>query len=147
MSKVTIVTHPETGNVVTQNPNKPEYGSIRVDQEVKTFTNGYLNRSKRVAFIGGTMEDLNEMNFREGQILPGKIVVKEQLEAFYSGQSPKINPETNEVLTQGGQPIYRNSFYTEDLTAFDMPLTHDTVEEGISHSVAVNQEITEELEA
>lgn len=145
MSKVKIVAHPETGDIVTQNPNKPEYGSVRVDQEVKTFTNGYLNKTKRVAFIGGRMEDLTEMNFREGQELPGKIIVEERLEPFYPGQSPKINPETEEVLTQGGNPIYRNSFYTEDLTAFDMPLSHDNVDQG--STVSVHQEITEELEA
>jgi len=140
-----ITKHPETGAIITPNPNKPEYGSVRVDQEVKTFTNGFLNRTNRVAFIGGRLEDLNEMGFKDGQKLPGKIVVKEQLEPFYEGQGPKINPETDEVLTQDDHPIYRNTYYTENMNDQDMLLSHDTVEETVDSEQEVHQTIDEEI--
>ena len=140
-----ITKHPETGAIITPNSNKPEYGSVRVDQEVKTFTNGFLNRTNRVAFIGGRLEDLNKMGYKDGQKLPGKIVVKEQLEPFYPGQDPKINPETDEVLTQGGHPIYRNTYYTENINEQDMLLSHDTVEETVDSEEEVHQTIDEEI--
>jgi hypothetical protein len=123
----TIVAHPETNEVVTQNPNKPEYGSIRVDQIITTMENGFLNRSKRVAFIGGKLEDLKELGYKANQVLPGKLVVKESTTPFYAGQSPKINPETGEVMLSNGQEIYRQTVYTSDINAQDNLVQHDTV--------------------
>lgn len=130
-SKVKIKAHSESGEIVTQNPNKPDFGSIRVDQEITSFEGGFLNRQNRVAFIGGRMEDLQSLGYKEGTTLPGKIVVIETLEPQYTGHSPKINPETGEELTQSGQAIYRDTKYTENQNVSDQLLSHDTVEQTV----------------
>jgi hypothetical protein len=123
----TIVAHPVTSEVVTQNPDKPDYGSIRVDQVITTMENGFLNRSKRVAFIGGKLEDLKELGYKAGQVLPGKNVIKESTTPFYDRQQPKINPKTGEVVTINGQEIYRQTVYTADAHAQDELVQHDRV--------------------
>ena len=135
-----VVAHPETGEVVTPNPKKPQFGSVRIDQEVVSVEGGFLNRQNRVAFLGGRVEDLQSMGYKEGQKLPGKIIIKESLTPFYADQTPKINPETDEVLTQNGNPIYRDLKYTENINASDSLLEHDTVDQTISESEGQTQE-------
>lgn len=128
-SKVRITKHAETGEVV--NPTKnPEFSYIRVEQTVTSMENGFFNERNRSAIITGPTEKLQAANFKAGQTLPGKIVVRETLQPQYDGQEPKINPETGEALTQGGNEIYRQSVYTEDLSQHDQLLSHDTVEES-----------------
>ena len=132
-SRPIVQAHPETGEVVVERPN-PEFASIRVDQETTSFEGGFLNKTKRVAFIGGRTEDLKALNFKAGKKMPGKIVVHEAISPFWDGQEPKINPETAEVLTHNGQEIYRNAFYTENVDATDKLLDHD--KQTVSNTVS-----------
>lgn len=114
-SKATVMAHPSTGAIITPRKNNPEYGVIRVDQETVSMENGFLNKSNRTAWIGGKVSDLESLNLKEGSALPGKIVRRESHTPFYEGQSPKINPSTNEVIEKNGQPVYFQDTYTEDL--------------------------------
>lgn len=136
-----ITAHPETGEIVIPNPNKPEFGSVRIDQEVSSMEDGFLNRQHRVAFLGGRVEDLEAMGFKAGQTLPGKIVIQEATTPFYDGQQPKINPQTEEVLTTNGQEIYRQAKYTDNLNASDSLLSHDTVDQTVSESQQQTAEV------
>ena|SRR5690606_4057021 len=116
---VKVIAHPETGKVVTENPNKPGEGSVRFDQEVNTMEGGYYNKRKRTAFIGGKVEDLESLGLKAGQTMPGRIVQKESYEPFYDGQSAKINPTTNEVIQKNGKDVFFQFVYTERETEPD----------------------------
>ncbi len=54
---VIVAVHPVTKAVITVNTNKPEFGTIRVDQAITTMENGFLNNTKRSAFITGKVAD------------------------------------------------------------------------------------------
>lgn len=145
MSTVRIEANKKTGELVTQNPNKPSYGSVMVRQEGEiSLEGGFMNKSDRVAFIGGDYEALKsyveQKGYKDGSEIKGKIVIEESLTPFYEGQNPKINPETGEVLTKGGQPIYRQALYTANLEKQDGELIqHDRVSVG-----ETSQEVTSE---
>lgn len=116
---VTVGTHPETGVVITPNPNKPDFGTIRLDQEVVTVRNNFINKSKRSVFVAGNIEVLKSLDYKAGQLIPGKIIMEESFEPFYDGQSPKINPTTKDVITKEGKPVYFQYILTEDMNATD----------------------------
>jgi hypothetical protein len=60
--------------------------------------------------------------------LPGKIIVKESLEPF-NPENPdknlKIAGDTGIICNIGGQPIYRDTFYSPSETAEDILIMHD----------------------
>lgn len=133
MKKVTVVAHPETGNIITQSKNL-EYGTIRVDAKTVSFENGFLNTSNRVAFIRGKMTDLQSLGLKAGDTLPGIIQKQEQFEPFYEGQSPKINPSTGEVILKEGREIFLQYVYTSDVNAptnvFFVEAQKETIKSG-----------------
>ena len=136
------VTANDEGEVVIQNENNPDFGYIRLEQEITSMEDGFLNHTTRSALVGGRYEELNEVGFTEGQIFPGKIVVEESLEPFYDNQQPKINPESGEILVKDGRPIYRQSRYTEDDSQVDSKIQHTNqmTSEAVSESVSEEQE-------
>lgn len=128
MSKVKV-TADKHGNVIGVSMNNPEYGYIRVEQIVLQINNdGWLRRAKRSALIKGKVEDLVECNYKENDEIPGQIIVKESLTPF-NPQNPdkdlKIAGETGLVCRIDDQPIYRQSFYTTNLSLSDELLTHN----------------------
>lgn len=140
-TKVTVVAHPETGAVITPRKNNPEYGVIRLDQESVSMENGYLNKSNRTAWLGGKIEDLQSLNLKAGSTLPGKIVRKESHTPFYEGQSPKINPQTSEVVLKDGKEVYMQDMYTDDLDASSYSFIGEEVEALVEAEVAEGQAI------
>ena len=147
MKPVKVTAHPETGAIITPFEKNPEFGAVGVEQETITYNeSGFLNRSKRTALIRGRVSELEEMNYKEGQILPGKIIVKESTSPAYDGHDPKINPTTGEVLMSGDHPIYRQTFYTENLSTPDSLVQHTNVNTGQGVNEGSKREvITEEL--
>ena len=117
--KPVVVKHPETGLVITPSINKPEFGTIRIDQEVDVFNNGFFSIQKRTAFVRGKITDLEARGLKHGTILDGKIIRKESFKPFYENQEPKINPQTKEVILTDGRPTYLEFEYTEDKNASD----------------------------
>lgn len=124
-SNVTVTAN-ENGEVVIVNSNKPEYAYIRLESSHTSLENGFMNTQKRSALISGKTADLKGAGFTKGQILGGSIIAKEQLAPFYVGQEAKINPSTKATVTVGGQPVYRQTFYTEDASAVDSLLVSDS---------------------
>lgn len=133
MNNKVKVTADQNGNVIVINENKPEYGYIRVEQEtVQINGGGWLNISKRSAFINGKVEDLLKADYKNGQEIFGKIVIMESLVPF----NP-TNPDKNLKLagTSGvicrvdDQPIYRQAFYTGNPNAYDELIMHTNSEE------------------
>lgn len=119
VKKPVVVKHPETGLVITPSVNKPEFGTIRIDQEVNVFNNGFFAIQKRTAFVRGRITDLESLGLKDGSTLDGKIIRKESFKPFYENQEPKINPQTNEVILTDGRPTYLEFEYTEDKDASD----------------------------
>lgn len=118
--QVKVAVHPDTKKVITQNPNKPEFGTIRLDQEVVTMEGGFLNRTKRSGFISGKMTDLEAMGYKEGQIIAGTIRRVESFEPQFEGQNHKINPETKADVLVDGKKVYFQDKFTEDVEAKDV---------------------------
>ena len=135
---VKVAKHPQTGEVITQSTRNPEWGTIRVDSENKSFENGILNISKRSAFIRGKMSDLQALGLREGQSLQGKIQKQESFEPFYEGQNPKINPSTGDVVLKNGRETFLQFEYTENSDALDVWVgnTSTEVAENVQEALA-----------
>lgn len=117
--------------VVIASTNNPEYGYIRVESVESIFSNGWVREQKRSALVKGKVADLAKLNWKEGQSLPGKIVVIESTKEPYAGAQPKINPSTAEVMKFQGAAIYRDAIYTTDMSAQDI-LLKDAVTEPTS---------------
>lgn len=133
MNSKVVITADENGNIISVSPNNPEYGSIRVESVVNQINNqGWLKPVKRTAFIKGLIKDLHDANFKSGQVLPGRIIVKESFAPFNPinpEKNLKIAGETGIVCRVDDQPIYRQTFYTEDSNAQDELITHNNGEE------------------
>lgn len=145
-SKPVRVTAKE-GQVVVPSENKPEFGYIRVEQEATSFDdNGWLRKGLRSALIRGRVEDLETLEYSEGQKLQGKIIIKESTKAPYDGAEPKINPQTGEILTKDDKPIYREAFYTLNPEHQDELISHDTVEEStpVASEATIDEEMVED---
>lgn len=127
-NKVKVMTLNESGDVIGQSKN-PDYGYIRVTQRVPTVNaSGFLKYSERSALVKGLIKDLKESKFYAGQVLPGKIVVREQLEPFNNenpDQHAKIAGSTGVQLCVDGQQIYRETVYTLNETENDILIQHD----------------------
>lgn len=113
--------------------NNPEYGYVRVVQTVKHINDqGWLRNTKRSALIKGKVEDLLDAMFKEGEELPGKIVVVESLVPF-NEQNPerdlKIAGDTGVVCRVDDQPIFRQTFYTTNESAQDQIIMHTNTSE------------------
>ena len=123
------VTADENGNVIGVSKNNPEFGYIRVEQITTQINDqGWLKNVKRSALIKGNVEDLLLANFQANQELPGRIVVVESLQPF-NAENPdkdlKIAGDTGVICTIDDQPIYRQTFYTQNANAMDELITHD----------------------
>ena len=132
MSKV-IVTSDDNGNVIAVSKNSPEYGYVRVEQVATQINDqGWLKNVKRYALIKGKLNDLLECNYKEGQQIPGKIVVRESLTPFNT-ENPdrdlKIAGNTGVICRLDDEPIYRQSFFTNNVNSFDELIMHNNSEE------------------
>lgn len=142
-TKVIVRAHKETGALVTmkniinkEDGSERAVGTVMVEQSAITGLSGIGRVSKRVAFI--TLEeevvDLLKPSLVDGGEFPvqGKLVVTETTVPYIkkdgTPQEPKRHGGTNEVMTYKGQPIYRNTDFSEDLKAVDV-LLRDTVAE------------------
>lgn len=142
-TKVIVRAHKETGALVTmkniinkEDGSERAVGTVMVEQSTITGLSGIARVSKRVAFI--TLEeevvDLLKTSLVDGQEFPvqGKLVVTETTVPYIkkdgTPQEPKRHGGTNEIMTYQGQPIYRNTDFSEDLNAVDV-LLRDTVAE------------------
>ena len=127
------VTADQHGNIIGVYKNNPEYGYVRVEQEMTVINQqGWLRKTKRSGFIKGEVEMLQQVKFYEGQELPGKIVVKESHEPFNQenpDQNLKIAGDTGVICRVDDTPIYRESYYTTDTNAQDELISHNNTDE------------------
>lgn len=105
-----------------------ELGSIRLEQHSRDLNGTYLNTRRRVAFVGGSLVELQKIvaanKYVDGSQVPGKIYIKESLEPMWPNQSPKMNPQTGEVIgvNVGDKfyPVFMQMIYTEDTSKKDL---------------------------
>src|SRR5205085_11067379 len=118
---------------------------IRVEQLVNQITEGgWLRLAKRSALIKGKVEDLKRVNYKEGDEIPGRIIVKESLEHF-DPKTPerhyKMAGKTGVQCMYEDQPIYRETFFTQNPYAEDEFIQHTNSEE-IKNALAANKEMS-----
>lgn len=131
MGKVTV-TADKNGNVINVSAN-PEYGYIRLEQKtIQIDEKGWLKSVKRSTILHGKMEDLLEAGYREGTELPGKIIVMESLTPL-NDKDPdrdlKIAGSTNVICRIDDQPIYRQTYYSNNPEAYDVLISHNNSDE------------------
>ena len=145
-NQVLIAENSKTGQIVTPSTyvdkttgEEKSIYKLMVTQSSLTDNNGYINESKRTAFV-----TLDERSFNafdkagllvDGAIFPitGKLVVEETLVPYIikSGprkgqkQEPKRAGINGPVITHKGQPVYRNTNFTSDMSAQDVLLASD----------------------
>jgi hypothetical protein len=133
MTPRVTVTADINGNIIGIFKNNPEYGYVRVEQATPVISDkGWLKVSKRSAFIKGKVEDLKNCNYTEGQELSGKIVVVESLVPFNMDNPDrdlKIAGDTGVICRIDDQPIYRQAFYTSNMSAQDELIYHSNIDE------------------
>lgn len=142
MGKVTV-TADKNKNVISVSAN-PEYGYIRLEQKtIQIDEKGWLKSVKRSTILHGKMEDLLEAGYREGTELPGKIIVVESLTPL-NDKDPdrdlKIAGSTNVICRIDDQPIYRQTYYSNNPEAYDILISHNNSEE-IKEVMAAQREI------
>lgn len=133
MNSKVKVTADETGSVIVVSKNNPEWAHIRVEQSrIVIDDNGFARRKTISALVHGTVEDLKSFGWTKGLELPGKIIFKESLEPFNANQPErdyKVAGKTGIVCCQDGQPIYRKTFYTLNMSAEDVSVAHTNIED------------------
>jgi hypothetical protein len=138
------VTSDQTGAVIGLSQNNPEYGYIRVEQVVNQITEGgWFKLAKRSALIKGKVDELKQAGFNAGDEIPGRIIVKESLEPFDPTKPErhyKMAGKTGVQCLYGDQPIFRETFFTQDPNAVDEFIPHTNTEE-IREAVAAQKEL------
>lgn len=129
MNSKVKVTADAAGNVIVPSKKNPEWGHIRVEQTRMIIDErGFARRKTVSALIPGTIADLKGFGWSKDQEIEGKIIIKERLEPFNT-ENPerdyKIAGETKVVCCLDGQPIYRKSFYTLNMNAYDETIEHN----------------------
>lgn len=132
MSSKVKVAGDEAGNVIVISKNNPEYGTIRVVQDRAVFDeSGFARRKTLSTLIAGKVSDLKSFGWKVNQELTGKIVVRESLIPF-NAKDPdrdlKVAGKSNIICCLDNEPIYRKTFYTENLNLQDEIIAHNNTE-------------------
>lgn len=129
METVKITTNKE-GQVFTKNANLgkdgKEYGYFRVEANRMDFSGAVAKVTPCSALISMSAIDFAKSGLKAGQTLAGKIVFNESLIKIGNAE-PKRAGKDGEILTSGGQPIYRYSKFTSDQNATDVLIAHENV--------------------
>ena len=146
MNSDVLVTANADGHVIVQSKKNSIFGYIRLEQVRTVFKDDWCTEKKLSALVRGTMIRLKRLEWVDGQVLPGKITILEQMKPF-NKKSPerdlKVAGRTGIVCIKDYEPIYRNCFWTEDPNALDILIRHDN---GEAISIALEQ-IKEEEKA
>lgn len=139
MSKVTVAENATSKQVFTlstrTSADGKERGYFIVESQNVTMENGFINTNRRTATLTVESSIAKSLNWSKGTSLPGKIVIEESFEQFYNGQDCKINPTTKAEVLVNGKKVYRQTRYTDDLTASDVFLSQSAVSAPAKSSV------------
>lgn len=146
MKTVKVTANPTTGKVFTQameadgvtpkkDKNGNEHGFIRVEQRTARLGFAYNKavkvRSTLIAMTKESFLDAADL-YSDGSKHDGQIIREDSIKPFYEGQKPLqapvkdengvVIPEKFVTITSGGQPVYRNEYFTENQNASDVKL-------------------------
>ena len=128
MNKKVKVSANEAGLVVVASSNNPEFGYVRLTQDVSKIIGGWLRPKTLSTLISGAVVDLTAMNYTAGMELDGKIYAVESFEPTNPDnlqQDIKQAGDSGIACSVGGRPIYRKTYYTDDLSVTDTLIAHD----------------------
>lgn len=115
MRQNVIVTANSEGNVINMSKN-PEYGYVVVKQKRITIKNGFADVREFTALITGKIRVLELIAKKEGQEMPGNIIIEESLTPFdgkHRENDLKRTKDGKYLTTFEGEPIYRRTVYDE----------------------------------
>lgn len=126
----------DMGNIITVSSNNSDYGWITLKQDALDLTNGWANKKTRSAIIMGLVNVLEDFNLTHGEVLPGKIVVREQTEPFSTPDRDvkRAGAEGPVLKDADGNTIYRKTFFIDQATIDANPA--QGVDTMISHANA-----------
>lgn len=131
VSKVKVTAN-EAGDVIIMSKDNGSLGHIRVEQKRTVISDkGWVKVKHISALLHGTVEDLSDLGLKDGDFLPGKIVIKESKVPFNTKNPEgdyKMAGNTGIVCCIEGEPIYRKSFYDQSGNAVDETIAHDNGE-------------------
>lgn len=147
-NSVKVIANKNTGETVTmrtitdKDGESREVGVVMVQSKTLSGLSALGRVSTRTAFITLEEEALEFLgnDLQDGAEFPidGKICIEETLTPYIrkdgSKQESKINPTTKEVITYNGSPVYRNSFFTEDVNHADVFLKESAKVEASSET-------------
>lgn len=147
MNNVRVILNVD-GSLISRSPINPDWGWYKVEQERATINEDGVARIERLsAIVQGWMKDIRGLNWKEGMVLPGKIIIRESLTPF-NKKNPKkdlkIAGESGIVCTLSGAPIYRRYFYNANPNATDQLIAHDNTDEIKEAYAALNAERDDE---
>jgi hypothetical protein len=129
---VCIVANPETEAVVSQSKN-PEIGYITLCQMISTISkNNFEELKARYTTVFSDFNRLLDTKYIAGQVMPGNIILVEQLEPFSDPkQDIKMGgPKGNKIpCTINGQLIYSRTRYIPEGEQSSTIIQHDNVAE------------------
>lgn len=141
-ANVLVVADKATGEVArmrtitNKDGSTREVGVVMVQSKTLSGLSALGRVSTRTAFITLEEEALDFLmesgSLKNGHQFPieGKICIEETLTPYVrkngTPQEAKINPSTGEIITYNGDPVYRNSFFTEDLNHSDVFLRENS---------------------
>lgn len=122
----------KNGQVIQQNPNKPDMYFLQVeDSEGVTINGNFLQAARKgVLTFNASLKEAAEKAYPAGKLITGQIVVKETRTPQYTGHVLCQNPSTKQNALRGGQPYYRTATFTPDLDAKDVLLSNEVVASG-----------------
>ena len=123
MSKVTVAENAKSKLVFTPStkpsPDGKSRGFFIVESTNTTMEGGFINTNRRTATLTVETSIGEALGWVKGTPLNGKIIVQESHTPFYHGQDCKINPTSKAEILVGGKRVYRQTVYTDNLTATD----------------------------
>lgn len=135
MKTVKVIANPKSGLIFTKNENLgkdgKEYGyitlqetspRINMDGGVARVTSA---RTCLKAFLVSDWEKVQNF-FAAGSIHNGQVIISESTEKKGNAEPARAGKD-GDILTHGGQPIYRYAEFTSDTNATDQLLSRDKV--------------------
>ena len=141
------VTADELGNVITPTAN-PEIGFIKLEQKSNIINGNWVKNQKKTCLIFGKFEELQDFGFKKDDELDGNIIIEESFIPFNENNAEKemkMAGSTGIPCLVDGQPIYRRTRYTTNLSETDILIQHNNVAE-IKEAIEANKELNLILE-
>lgn len=132
MNKKVKVSANADGLVVVPSANNPEFGYVRLTQDVSKIIGGWLRPKTLSTLISGAVSDLADQGYFVGQELDGKIYAVETFEPTNPDnvqQDIKMAGDSGIACSVAGRPIYRKTYWTDDMSVSDTLIAHDNGEE------------------